>query len=408
MSHLTLLRRRPVLVLWLAETLSVFGDRFFTLALTWTAWQRSGAVAMGLVVVVEYVPHILIGMFGRRLIARFSSFRALAGVEVAQIAVVGAMPWLWDGIGLAGVLTVLALIGTADAITNPSLSALVPDLVPAGQVRDLVRLMDLTKRLTWVLGPGSAAVLLVWLPAEHLFLADAATFVVSGAAFAWLSARFRHRAAAPEHAPPQDAPARARAVLRAHPRLACALSMESVGEFCATVATIGLPIWLTAHLHAGPAAYGLVLTAMGAGSLAGNVLSAWRPLASFPAGFCLIWVARGVLLAAYAACGQVWQVVAVTALAAVVTPVTTIGLSAEISRLPGPARLRLFAIEATGLHAAGMGGMLALPVLIEAAPAAAFTAAGAVTAVAGLAALAGSRLLARREADVAISGTARS
>lgn len=50
---MSLLRQRPVLVVWLAETLSVLGDRIFTLALAWTAWQRSGAVAMGLVVVVE-------------------------------------------------------------------------------------------------------------------------------------------------------------------------------------------------------------------------------------------------------------------------------------------------------------------------------------------------------------------
>ncbi|WP_327700980.1 hypothetical protein OG530_02945 [Streptomyces decoyicus] len=29
-SYASLLRQRPVLVLWLAETLSAFGDRFFT------------------------------------------------------------------------------------------------------------------------------------------------------------------------------------------------------------------------------------------------------------------------------------------------------------------------------------------------------------------------------------------
>ncbi|MBB5132037.1 hypothetical protein HNP84_001750 [Thermocatellispora tengchongensis] len=38
-------------------------------------------------------------------------------------------------------------------------------------------------------------------------------------------------------------------------------------------------LWLTSRLHAGPAAYGLVLTAMGAGSLAGNLLSSARWLA---------------------------------------------------------------------------------------------------------------------------------
>ncbi|NRQ39385.1 MFS transporter [Nonomuraea sp. NN258] len=388
-----LLRHRPVLVLWLAETLSVFGDRFFTLALTWTAWQKSGAVAMGLVVVAEYVPHILIGAFGKRLIARFASFRALARVEFAQVAVVGAMPWLWESIGLAGVLVVLLLIGTADAITNPSLSSLVPDLAPADQVRPVVGLMNLTQQLTWVLGPGSAAVLLVWMPAEHLFLLDASTFLVSGCAFVWLArwvtngaSRLGQASEQVQEAAQEEARGRVRArtILRARPRLALALSLSSLGEFCATVATIGLPIWITSRLHAGPAAYGMVLTAMGAGALAGNLLSSLPKLAGFPTGYCLTWAARGALLATYAVTDQVWQVVAVTVLASLLTPVNAVTLTERISRLPGPERLRIFSVELTGLHVAGMGSMLVLPAFIAAAPGPAFVAAGTVVACGGL------------------------
>ena len=388
MGYLRLLRQRPVLVLWLAESISVFGDRFFTLALTWTAWQREGAVAMGLVVVVESIPHILVGAFGRKLIARFASFRALAGVEIAQVVVVGAMPWLWDSIGLAGVLVVLALIGTADAITSPSLSALVPDLVHRDQIRRVTALMDLTGRLTWVLGPGTAAVLLVWMPAEQLFLLDAATFVVSGAAFAWLGRRFRptaRRDAHPESAASRPVTARARVILRARPHITCALALSTIGEACATVVTVGLPIWLTSRLGAGPGAYSLVLTAMGAGSLAGNLLASFTTLPGrFPGGYCLVWGARGLLLALYAVTGDVAQVGAVTAAVAILTPVTSIGLTTEVAHLPGPERLRVFAVELTGLHLAGMGSMLALPVLIVTAPALSFAVAGTVTAAASL------------------------
>jgi hypothetical protein len=371
-------------VLWFAETLSVFGDRFFTLALTWTAWQRSGAVAMGLVTLVEYVPHILVGTFGKRLVARFASFRALAVVEIAQVAVVGSVPWLWESIGLAGVLAVLALIGTADAVTNPSLSSLAPDLVPADLVRQITALMDLTGRLTWVLGPGTAAVLLVWMQPEHLFWIDAGTFLVSASAFVWLARHQRRRHAdkpAETSDPPQGA-ARAREVLRARPHLTCGLSLATVGEFAATVATFGLPIWLTSRLHAGPAAYGMVLTAMGAGSLAGNLLTALR--LPFPAGYCLTWAARGAFLASYAATTEVWQVVAVTAVAGALTPLTSVALDTEISRLSGPERLRMFSIELTGLHIAGMSSMLALPALIAAAPGISFAAAGALTVGAGM------------------------
>lgn len=389
MSYVRLLRQRPVLVLWLAETLSVFGDRFFTLALAWTAWQRSGAVAMGLVVVVESVPHLLVGMFGRKLVARLASFRALAVVEAVQIGVVGAMPWLWQSIGLTGVLAVIVVIGTCDAVTGPGLASLVPGLVEKDQVRQVTGLMDLSNRFTWFLGPGSAAVLLALWPAEKLFLVDAATFAVSALAFAWLG-RLTLRSApagASGRAEKEAAGAAPRAwpVLRAHRRIGGALAVGAVGEFCATALTIGIPIWLTARLHAGAEAYALVLMAMGIGAVAGNLLAGNARLAGrFPGGYCLVWAVRGLLLALFAASGSMVEVMALAAAASALVPLTSISLYAEIGALPGPQRLRLFSLDEVRLHVASMSSMLLLPALLERAPSRAFVASGLLTAVAGL------------------------
>ncbi|WP_238783406.1 MFS transporter [Streptomyces monomycini] len=415
MSYLSLLRQRPVLVLWLAETLSVFGDRFFTLALAWTAWQRSGAVAMGLVVVVESVPHLLIGAFGRKLIARFAAFRALAAVEAVQVVIVGAMPWLWPSLGLAGVLVVIVLVGICDALTGPSLAALVPGMVKKEQVRQVTGLMDVSNRLTWFLGPGSAAVLLAFLPAEQLFLIDAATFAVSAIAFAWLG-----RTAAPlsptapsreEKAGPADTPEapRALAVLRAHPRIGCALVVSGVGEFCSTVLTIGIPIWLTSQLHAGAGAYAVVLSAMGIGAVVGNLLTGNVALVAlpgrFPAAYCLVWVGRGLLLAAFALSSSLVEVAALAAAASALVPLASISLSAEIGSLPGPQRLRVFTADSVKLHVASISSMLVLPALLERAPKASFAGAGAATACAGAVAWLAARALARRPALVEEAGS---
>lgn len=405
---MSLLRQRPVLVLWLAETLSVFGDRFFTLALAWTAWQRSGAVAMGLVVVVESVPHLLIGAFGRKLIARFAAFRALAAVEAVQVVIVGAMPWLWHSLGLTGVLVVIILVGTCDALTGPSLSTLVPGMVAKDQVRQVTGLMDISNRLTWFLGPGSAAVLLAFMPAEKLFLLDASTFAVSAVAFAWLG---RHMAPQPEKAAQtpggdadpgieREAP-RAFAVLRANPRIGCALALSGVGEFFSTVLTIGIPIWLTSQVHAGAGAYAVVLSAMGIGAVVGNLLTGNVSLPGrFPGGYCLAWTARGLLLAAFAFSSSLYEVAVIAATASALVPLTSISLNAEIGLLPGPERLRLFTADSVKLHVASMSSMLLLPVLLERAPRASFAAGGALTAAAGLVAWVAARALARRPTAV--------
>ncbi|MEU4199193.1 MFS transporter [Streptomyces sp. NPDC026294] len=405
MSYLSLLRQRPVLVLWLAETLSVFGDRFFTLALAWTAWQREGAVAMGLVVVVESVPHLLIGAFGRKLIARFAAFRALAVVEAVQVVIVGAMPWLWPSLGLAGVLVVIVLVGICDALTGPSLASLVPGMVKKEQVRQVTGLMDVSNRLTWFLGPGSAAVLLAVLPAEELFLIDAATFAVSAVAFAWLG-----RTAAPlsPTAPSRegDGPAdtseapRALAVLRAHPRIGCALALSGIGEFFSTAWTIGAPIWLTSQLHAGAGAYAVVLSAMGIGAVVGNMLTGNVTFVAlpgrFPAAYCLVWLVRGLLLAAFGLTSSLLEVAALAATASALVPLASISLNAEIGSLPGPQRLRVFTADSVKLHVASMSSMLVLPALLERAPKASFATAGAATACAGMVAWLAARSLARR------------
>ncbi|MGP3965367.1 hypothetical protein ACTWPT_56410 [Nonomuraea sp. 3N208] len=57
-------------------------------------------------------------------------------------------------------------------------------------------------------------------------------------------------------------------------------------------------------------------------------------------------------------------------------------MRSDISHLPGTERLRVFSVELTGLHVAGMSSMLLLPALIASRLALAL--AGAVTVLAGM------------------------
>ncbi|MFE0055371.1 MFS transporter [Streptomyces sp. NPDC059003] len=384
MGYLRLLRQRNVLVLWLAETLSVFGDRFFTLALMWTAWQREGAAAMGVVVIVESVPHILVGVFGRRLLARFASFKALAGVEGAQVLVVGAMPWLWDSLGLGGVLTVIVLIGLSDAITEPNRSALTPELVDADQVQQVNGLMDLTGRFTWVIGPGSAAVLLAVMEPEMLFLVDAATFAVSALALLWLARRADQDvriatvgSSAVREAKEEGPAPRAWPLLRRHPALASAVGLHGAGEFLYAITTVGIPVLLTARLEAEAGAYAMVVMCMGIGSVAGNFVVGNIALPGrFLTVYCTAWALRGAVLVGFTFADDLMKVLVLTGTASLTVPLGTVNLSTELSRLPLAERLRLMTVDSTCLHVASMAGMAVLPVLVAAAPARTFLACG--------------------------------
>lgn len=47
MGYLRLLQHRPVLLLWVAQTLSVLGDRLYALAVMWLVWQATVGGAHG-------------------------------------------------------------------------------------------------------------------------------------------------------------------------------------------------------------------------------------------------------------------------------------------------------------------------------------------------------------------------
>jgi hypothetical protein len=388
--YLRLVRERRVLVLWLAELVSVFGDRFFTLALTWTAWQRSGAMALGVVVIAESVPRILIGIFGRTLVARAASFRVLARIEAAQVVVIGSLPWLWDQIGLAGVVAVIAVIGAADAVSDPARASLLPDLVLPDQIRDVTGLMDATGRLTWVIGPGAAAVLLAVMEPGGLFLIDAATFAVSALALAWLTRHVRTSAAVgpgSDQAGTGEEPApqapRAWTVARAHPLVAAGIGLDTVGQALYCVTTIGLPVLLTTRLDEGPETYALVITCLGIGSLVGNLVTGnTRVPGRWVTVLCASWIARGMVLAAFAAVQSLPLLLLLTAGCSALVPLGDITLGARLAMLPGPQRLRAMTVYWAGLDVGCLVGMAVLPVLITATVTGAFIASGLLTAVA--------------------------
>lgn len=152
-----------------------------------------------------------------------------------------------------------------------------------------------------------------------------------------------------------------------------------------------MPVLLATRLHTGAAGYGLVLAASGLGALIGNPLAGNLRLGrSFPQGYFAAWAANGLALAAMGLAGSLGMVVVFAFLGGLVTPVAAVCLRAHLSsQYGGPERLRLVATDQTVIRAAGTAGMLTLPALAAADPAAAFAGAGlAMAAVAGLAVLA--------------------
>ncbi|WP_395292195.1 MFS transporter [Kitasatospora hibisci] len=382
-----LLRRGPVVLLWGAQTASVFGDRLYALAVMWLAWQRSGGAAMGLVAVAESVPYVVLGTVGGRVMERFTTLRALAVVDVARMVLVAGLPWTWEVFGTPGLLLSAGLLGVGGALFDPNLGALVPDLVRSGEVQAVNGLMDLTARIARVAGPASAGVLLAVMPMGGLFWLDAGTFALSAVALAGLgagTARRREAAPAGATAAPVLVP-RARALVRTHPETGVVLAVHGIAIFAGSVSIV-MPALVAVRLGGGVGTYGVMLAATGAGSIVGNAVAGNVRLPRYlPAFYCVAWAVSGVLMAVTGSVRTVAELVAVSAAYGAVSPFLAVALSTHLAQFPPAARRRLLTVDQTITRSMGTLAMVGIPALAAAHPRAGFTSGGLATAVAGLA-----------------------
>lgn len=379
MPLLTLLRRPRILAIWTAQLLSILGDRWYALAIMWLALERSGPVAMGLVAIVESVPFILIGTFGARLLEWCASFRILAGIDAARVLLVLGVPVVWSLAGTPGILITAAVLGTLAAVFDPSLGALVPDLVEDTERPALVAAMDLNARIARIAGPALAGVALVFAPVPALFAADAATFAISVLALAFLArSGATHAVVAKKSAQPR---VRARTLLRARPDLSAAFAVHAAGFFLNALPGIGLPLLLAHHLEVGPSAYGWVLTATGTAALVGNLAAARIQPGVFLPRFCAAWAVAGVLLVATGAANNLVLVLVFASLSGFVSPFISITLGTQLAAHEHPARLRLLTVNHTIMRTAGTAGMAIIPALIASSPARGFMLGGTALAM---------------------------
>ncbi|MFC5721394.1 MFS transporter [Streptomyces gamaensis] len=412
MSYLRLLRQRSVLVLWLAQSLSVLGDRLYALAVMWVVYAATGSASlMGLVAVVESLPYVVLGTVGRHVVARFSSFGRLAWVDAIRALVAVALPFLWspDVGGVALLLVGVLLLGTLGALFDPNLGALVPDLVEPERVQQVTGLFDLTGRMARIAGPAGIGLLLLAFSEVQLFALNGVTFAVSAVALGWLARRCAVAAGGEAVGHPGEVRSAVRAwpVLRAHPRVGLAVGLHGVALFCSAVTAVGMPALLATRYGAGAAVYGLVTAAAGVGALLGNPLAGNRRSGGWLSVYCGAWAVQGLATACMGLVLNLPALVLLALLTGLVTPATSVTLRAHLGAFAPDERLCLMSVDQTVIRAGGTAGMLLLPFLVDASPRGAFVAGGAMVAGSALAALVVASRLSRPDAALPLPAASR-
>ena len=181
---MSLLRDRRLAALLGAEVISSLGTQMTWLALPWFVLRTTGSPQrMTWVLIAEIVPIALLGFWGGAIAARIGTRRTMLICDLARVPLLGAIPLL-QSLGLLPFPVLLALVAASGVFIAPYMGvqrAVVPELVGEehGDVATATALFQAANRLTILVGPPLAGVLIAVIGASNVLYVDAASYLVS-------------------------------------------------------------------------------------------------------------------------------------------------------------------------------------------------------------------------------------
>lgn len=258
----------------LAGALSLLGNAIAAIALPWLILVRTGdAATAGLVAAASAAPMLVAALAGGALVDRFGRRRTSVAADLASAACVAALPLVDAAWGLT--VTAFVVLGVAGALADvPGMTAreaLGPDVAAAAGVplERLTGLREGVSGVVLVIGPAAAGGLLVLLDPVSVLWVTAATSLAAGLVTATLPAGVGAR---PAGAGRPDLGGGLRLLRR--DRVLATITLLSTAGLLALGPLQGL--LLPVHLveQGSPGGFGLVVTALAVGGIAGGVLYA--------------------------------------------------------------------------------------------------------------------------------------
>jgi DHA3 family tetracycline resistance protein-like MFS transporter len=324
-----LLAHRDFRLLFAGRCVSLLGDGAFLVALAWEAYTLSNApTALSLLGIAMSVPLVALLLLGGVLSDRHDRRRVMLLADLlrgALLALLGALA-LSGALRLWHMLVIVAIYGGAQAFFDPASEAILPELLPAGQLGGANALEQVVRPLALRLaGPAVGGLLVGAFGSGAAFLADGGSFFVSAVALWAMSSGVRSAGAVSTRA----ASGAASASRRAQDGLGATVGELREGWSCVrrhvwlwgTFASAGvayllfmgpaevlLPYMVKHVLHGSGMQLGIVLGAGGLGSLACALVMSRSGLPSRSVAFIYgVWALATLAVAGYGLATAMWQ-----------------------------------------------------------------------------------------------------
>src|SRR2546425_3234614 len=184
MNSPSVLRNGPLRALLAAEVISTTGSQMTWLALPWFVLTTSGsATRMSFVVAAEVIGMGLLTLPGARVLSKLGARRTMLACDGVRAPLIVLMPALhWAGaLSFALLLAIGFAVGAMTAPYFAAQKVILPELI--GEDEQLLTqasaLTQAATRLTLLLGPVLAGVLIGVIGAPSVLVVDGTTYVAS-------------------------------------------------------------------------------------------------------------------------------------------------------------------------------------------------------------------------------------
>lgn len=325
------------------QLVSVTGSWLQSTAQAWLILDLThSAFMLGLLVMVQFLPNLLLQPFGGVVADRFPKRAMLLGTQSA-FAIVAGVLGLSVGLGVVQVWEVFVVVlafGLINVIDGPTRQAFVPEMVRPDQLPNAVALNSSVFNAARVVGPAIGGILIATVGTAICFDLNAISYLAVIAALYLMHPDELHlmkrtaKRVAGTLAQLREGGAYA---LRTPEVLLVMVLMLVVGTFTYNLSVL-IPAFARDGLHSGATTFGLLSAALGVGALGGALGVAYSGKAAVPA----LLVGCGVFGGFLALAGQTTSLVPAMGLLAVtgVGMIVYSALSNSIIQLYTPARLR--------------------------------------------------------------------
>jgi MFS family permease len=174
------LRVRNYRIYWLTQIVSLTGSWMQTTAQAWLVLTLTrSALDIGLVTTLQFLPVMLLSLFGGLIADRFSKHRLILATQTAALvqATVFGLLVRSGAIQLWHVYVLAAVQGVITAVDNPTRQAFVMEIVGPEDRINAVGLNSMQFNLARLLGPALAGLLIAQVGVAPALLLNAASFV---------------------------------------------------------------------------------------------------------------------------------------------------------------------------------------------------------------------------------------